>query len=99
MLDNFDTLYVWNGPEANRMEMAKAADIAARIQKKDRQGRAKVVYVNDTPALATEFWNLLLKNEDGVAHPSLNKDPKHAYNHLIASSRDGGDDEGDRISG
>jgi hypothetical protein len=45
------------------MEKAKAVDIASRIKNKDRQGRATVVNVNETPAVAQKFWEILTAGE------------------------------------
>jgi hypothetical protein len=72
VLDDIETLYVWNGSESNRMEQAKALDIATRVKNKDYQGsflkkcytekkgRASLVMVNDAPpVVSSKFWDML----------------------------------------
>eukprot|EP01113_Clastostelium_recurvatum_P042913 TRINITY_DN7008_c0_g1_i5.p1 TRINITY_DN7008_c0_g1~~TRINITY_DN7008_c0_g1_i5.p1 ORF type:complete len:964 (+),score=336.88 TRINITY_DN7008_c0_g1_i5:2048-4939(+) len=64
ILDLFNKLIVWNGVKANRMERAKAVDVATRIKDKDRNTRAVVVALEqaqDGPGKKDhdEFWNAI----------------------------------------
>jgi hypothetical protein len=63
ILDLFDKLYVWNGASSNRMEKAKAQDVATRIKDKDRNTRATIVTIEEGSE-PKEFWEPL-----GGKHP------------------------------
>ena len=58
ILDLFDKLFVWNGSKSNRMEKAKALDVATRIKDKDRNTRATIVTLEEG-AEPIEFWEPL----------------------------------------
>ena len=103
-MDDHETLYVWNGAESNRIEQAKALDIATRIKNKDHQGRASLVMVNDAPPMSSaKFWDLLAADIEPAllmspkSSPSSGKGaskplPKH--HHLITPHTHVGTDEG-----
>jgi hypothetical protein len=68
VLDDFDHVYVWHGTYANRMERAKAVDVATRINTKERQCRGRVIPINPDSGAGTQavnhqavarFWELL----------------------------------------
>lgn len=45
IVDDGNTIFVWNGKSANRMEKALAVDMANRIKNQDHNGRSQVVMV------------------------------------------------------
>jgi hypothetical protein len=63
ILDLFDKLYVWNGASSNRMEKAKAQDVANRIKDKERNTRAAIETIEEGSE-PKEFWEHI-----GGKHP------------------------------
>jgi len=66
ILDAGQILYNWNGKSANKMEIAKAFDVAKRMNTKEKGSRAQVIVFNqkDNIDVATDhqyqkFWKLL----------------------------------------
>eukprot|EP01119_Soliformovum_irregulare_P015974 TRINITY_DN457_c0_g1_i3.p1 TRINITY_DN457_c0_g1~~TRINITY_DN457_c0_g1_i3.p1 ORF type:complete len:1028 (-),score=468.85 TRINITY_DN457_c0_g1_i3:19-3102(-) len=59
MLDCKDVIYIWNGPQANRLEKAKGIDVAHRIKNKERGGSAKVIVLTEGDDDDDEFWDRL----------------------------------------
>jgi len=64
LLDMGLSLYLWNGPTANRQEKLKGAQLARRVRNEERGGRAKITLLDDEPA-ADGFWEAL----EGAAPP------------------------------
>eukprot|EP00286_Rhodomonas_abbreviata_P015931 CAMPEP_0181317536 /NCGR_PEP_ID=MMETSP1101-20121128/16522_1 /TAXON_ID=46948 /ORGANISM="Rhodomonas abbreviata, Strain Caron Lab Isolate" /LENGTH=809 /DNA_ID=CAMNT_0023424939 /DNA_START=45 /DNA_END=2470 /DNA_ORIENTATION=+ len=55
ILDAGLTLYVFNGPTANRNEKTKGAEVAQNLKDDDRGGRAEIVLIHEDPQNA-DFW-------------------------------------------
>lgn len=54
------TVYEWRGSSANKMEVAKAMDIAGRVKNKEFGGRADIFVLEDGKTdTNTKFWELL----------------------------------------
>ncbi|CAM9268509.1 unnamed protein product [Phaeothamnion confervicola] len=58
ILDAGLTLYLWNGPNANKFEKAKGVEMVGRIKDDERGGRAQVIFVHEDPRNA-DFWAAL----------------------------------------
>ncbi|PRP77562.1 hypothetical protein PROFUN_00423 [Planoprotostelium fungivorum] len=73
ILEDKDVLYVWSGKESNRMERTKAADLARRINAKEKGNRAKIIVMDQKEKSDDEpkFWKLLGissgKNDKGLS--------------------------------
>ena len=63
VLENQKQLFVFHGSKANRMEKAKAIDLANRIKYKDHAGGGEVLFVADRGA---KFWSLLGGKESDI---------------------------------
>jgi hypothetical protein len=62
ILDMGQTLYQWNGKDANRYEKFKALELITKIKNDERGGKAQLVFLeHDTPAEA--FWKALGGNQ------------------------------------
>jgi gelsolin len=50
-------LFLWNGPESNRREMAKAVEIATKLRN-ERGAKPEIFFIDEEPENA-EFWGEL----------------------------------------
>jgi hypothetical protein len=55
ILDKGLTLYIFNGPTANKYEKAKGIDVASKLNADERGGRAHIVIIDDDPK-NSDFW-------------------------------------------
>lgn len=58
ILDKGSRLYVWEGPEANRTEKAKALEAVRKIRDDERGANAEITFLWEDPNNA-EFWETL----------------------------------------
>ncbi len=68
ILDAGLQLYLYNGPQANRAEKAKALELILRIRDAERGGRAELTLVNEDDPHNEDFW-AALGGEAPVTNP------------------------------
>eukprot|EP01132_Coremiostelium_polycephalum_P008457 gene8457-10388_t len=75
VLDAKDTIYEWRGSKSNKMQIAKAMDLAGRIKNKEHSGRPNIVVVEESkpnPNVDSKFWQLL----EGVQPKTIPEESK-----------------------
>ena len=53
ILDNFDDIYQWNGPDSSRLERQKAMTVTQKIRDDERGGRATIHILDVKVCLST----------------------------------------------
>eukprot|EP00029_Vermamoeba_vermiformis_P005549 TRINITY_DN1959_c0_g1_i1.p1 TRINITY_DN1959_c0_g1~~TRINITY_DN1959_c0_g1_i1.p1 ORF type:complete len:1522 (+),score=358.22 TRINITY_DN1959_c0_g1_i1:76-4566(+) len=78
VLDTKDKIFIWYGPEANRMEKAFAVDFAKRLKDEDNMGRSQTFTIGECKEeIEDEFWNYLSPSGEIPSHEEK-KDVKPA---------------------
>ncbi|PRP86713.1 hypothetical protein PROFUN_02862 [Planoprotostelium fungivorum] len=90
ILDLFDKIIVWNGSKANRIEKAKAVDVASRMKHKERKSRAEVINIDgpDKAAAEAEFWKALGGKPSKIAENPPVEEPD-TMDYLYVWEKDG----------
>ncbi|KYQ92976.1 villin [Tieghemostelium lacteum] len=95
VLDTLSVIYEWRGSKSNKMQIAKAMDLAGRIKNKERSGRPQIKVIEEgkkSPG-EDEFWSLIPGGkpsgqipESDSEKPIKHKDLLYQLNFLEESS-------------
>jgi advillin len=68
ILDKGLSLFIFNGPTANKFEKAKGIDVASKLNSDERGGRAQILLLDDDPK-NNDFWSAFGGYKDPASLP------------------------------